>query len=57
MCVTEWREECTFPANCHCGAPTPSCLKVSNSVGCVVKGNVCYGNPCTIEPGACTAEP
>lgn len=46
MCVTPFRRSCHFPSDCHCGAPVPSALQLSNSLRCNVGGNTCYGKPC-----------
>ena len=50
MCVTPFRRRCFFPVSCHCGAPVPPAVQISNSLGCVVQDNSCYGRPCPGTP-------
>lgn len=54
MCVNLFREACSFPQDCKCGAAIPSALQVSNSLGCVTENNVCYGKACTVPADGCT---
>lgn len=54
VCVNRERTTCTYPQDCACGAPLPPKFSISNSLGCVITGNVCDGKPCKLpDPAGC----
>ena len=57
MCANRHRSWCTFPTDCHCGASASGMsFKVSNSNGCVVRNNTCFGKPCGASKQGCVPE-
>ena len=57
-CVNHERRTCAFPSDCTCGAPLPSRMLISNSIGCSARANTCDGQPCsaTTPVGGCKTD-
>ena len=45
VCANAGRRACQFPTDCRCGAPISGLapFQISNSLGCDIADNVCYG--------------
>ena len=41
VCVNAFRRRCAFPQDCHCGAPLPPFILLSNSLACQTRENSC----------------